>query len=268
MNMKPYIGVSGIEEPEQLDEMLTLYSQRGDITHEFMPGLIVSYKTLIGVKDKRIVLMEDEVRSIFEELKKKDSKNVFPTLHFYTKHPSKVRSELGKEAIRITEKPLHEQVSRLIGDIYKDYKKTKPLFHLGLQINVSWPDPAEINQIKKYFPDLKIILQVSDFESLDKRIRKQNAHCYLVDPSRGEGIDYTEKAVRAFSVINEKKPNAKIGIAGGINPENVRERISSLRKKLRRRDFCIDAQTGLRTEGYLDMNKVERYLEEAIEAFQ
>jgi len=248
--------------------MLAIYSQKGDITHDIMPGLIVSYKTLIGVKDKRIVLMEDEVRSIFEELKKKDSKNVFPTLHFYTKDPSKVRPELGKEAIRITEKPLHEQVSMLIGDIYKDYKKTKPLFHLGLQINVSWPNPREVNQIKTDFPDLKIILQVSDFESLDERIRKHNAHCYLVDPSRGEGIDYTEKAVEVFDIISEIKSDSTIGIAGGISPENVRERVSSLRKKLGTRDFCIDAQSGLRTGGHLDMDKVKTYLEEAMEAFQ
>jgi hypothetical protein len=56
-----------------------------------------------------------------------------------------------------------------------------------------------------------------------------------------------------------------LGIAGGFSPENVKESCL-LREKLKTKEFCIDAKNK-RTGEHLDLEKVEKYLNEAVEAF-
>jgi len=265
---EPYIGVSGIETPKQLGRMTTTYSQKGDIPQLLMIGVIVSYKTLIGLKDKPIVLMKKEIRNIFEELKKQDSKDLFFTLHYFTKPLDEVRPELREKAKRVVEKSLHQQISEVFEDIYADYEKTEPSFQMGVQINVSRPEPKEINKIKADYPSLKTILQVSDFTSLNERIGNYDVDYVLIDKSKGRGMEFDiDGATKVYDIIKNNNP-ATIVFAGGLSPDNVRERVCSIRKRLDTRDFCIDAEGRLRTKNHLDEDKVEKYLKEAMAAFQ
>lgn len=266
--MKPYIGITGIENRNQLERMLTTYSQKEDIPHLFMIGGIVSYKTLIDVKDKPIVLMKNEVRGIFEELKNQPNEDVLFALHYFTKPLDEVKPELKERARRVVEKTLYQQISELFEDLYEEYERAQPSFQLGVQINLSWPEPENINQIKACYPKLKTILQVSDFTSLEERIERYNTDYVLIDASRGRGIEFdVDKAIKVYNAIN-KSNSALIGFAGGLSPENVRERVYSIRKKLDTRDFSIDAEGRLRTGKYIDIRKVEKYLKEAMEAFR
>jgi len=265
---KPYIGITGIENSNQLERILTIYSQKGDIPHLLMVGEIVSYKTLIDVKDKPIVLMKNETRCIFEELKKQDSENVLLAWHYFTKPLGEVRPELKEKTRRVVEKSLSQQISELFENIYGEYERTQPPFQIGVQINVSWPEPREVNQIKIGHSKLKTILQVSDFTSLEDRIRNYNVDYILIDTSRGEGLEFDiNEAIKVHNIISKNNP-ATIGFAGGFSPKNVRERVGSIKRSLDTKDFCIDAQGRLRTGKYLDMDKAERYLKEAIEAFK
>lgn len=261
MNAKPYIGVTGIENPSQLERMLITYSQKRDTTHLLMIGGIVSYKTLIDIKDKHIVLMKNEIRNIFEELKNQPNEDVLFALHYFTKPLNEIRPELKEKARRVVKKTLYQQIGELFEDIYEDYEKTQPSFQIGVQINVSWPDPKDVNQIKTNYPRLKTILQVSDFSSVEEKIGEYNIDYALIDTSRGEGIDFDlNESIKVYKTINKINP-VMIGFAGGFSPENVKERVCSIRKELNTRDFCIDAQGKLG-------DKVEKYLKEAIEAFQ
>ena len=268
MNVKPYIGITGVENSKQLGRMITCYSQKRNIPHLFMIGGVVSYKTLIDVKDKPIVLMKNEIKDVFEELKNQDREDVLLAFHYFTKPLEKVRLELREKAKYIVEKPLDQQIGELFENIYEDFERVEPAFQLGVQINVSWPKPRDVNQIKINYPKLRTILQVSDFTSIEERIRKYDVDYVLIDTSRGEGkkLDVNE-AIKIHDVIS-KNNTATIGFAGGFSSRNVRERVYSIRRELDKKDFCIDAQGRLRTEGLLDMDKANIYFKEAIEAFQ
>lgn len=272
MNTKPYIGITGIENSNQLEGILkTYHSKKEGISHLLMIGGIVSYKTLINVKDKPIVLMQDEVRNIYNELKNQSCEDVLFALHYSTKPLKEVKQELQEKAKQVVNLTLHQQISSLVEKLYCDYEKTKPHFQIGVQINVEWPKPEDIRQLKTNYPKLKVVLKiippVSDFSSLKEKIKNYNADYILIDPSRGMGIELNiTEAVSIYNTI--KDCSVMIGFAGGFSPENVRRIVTSLKENLGRNDFCIDAQTGLRSGEYLDMEKVKKYLEGALEAFQ
>jgi len=265
---KPYIGVTGIEESSQLEGMLETFSKKHIAPHSLMVGGIVSYKTLIDEKDKPILLTRNEIGRIFERLEGMPSTDVLFALHYFTKPLKEIRPELQQKAKNVVEKPLHQQVGSLVEDVYARYEREQPPFQIGVQINVSWPEPRDVNQIKIDYPKLKTILQVSDFDSVDERMGKYNVDYALIDASRGEGKEIDmDKAVSVHDAISEKS-KVMIGFAGGFSPENVNDRIWSLRYDLGTRNFCVDAQGKLRTEDRLDMSKVSKYLNEALDAFQ
>jgi len=265
---KPYIGVTGIEEPSQLEGMIETFSKKHIAPHLIMAGGIVSYKTLIDEKDKPILLTKNKIVDIFEKLRNMPSEDVLFALHYFTKPLSEVRPELQQKAKKVVEKPLHQQIGSLVEDIYERYERYQPPFQIGVQINVSWPESRDVNQIKIDHPKLKTILQVSDFDSVDEKIGKYNVDYALIDASRGEGKEIDiDKAVSVHDIIS-KNSKAMIGFAGGFSPQNVNDRIWSLRYDLGTRNFCVDAQGKLRTKDRLDMHKVEEYLIEALRAFQ
>jgi len=220
------------------------------------------------MKDKPMVLMKNEIKSIFDGLEKQDSKDIFFTLHYSTKPLRDVKEELKEKSRNIVNKTLYQQLTMLLDGLYEKYESTQPNFQIGVQINVSWPNPEDINNLRVRYPKLKTILQVSDFSSLEERIGKYDVDYTLIDTSRGKGIEFEmDGAIKVYETIKRHNP-AMIGFAGGFSPENVRKRVRSLIERLGAKDFCIDAQGKLRSGEYLDMIKVERYLKEAIEAFE
>lgn len=265
--MRPYIGITGIENSSQLERMIQVFSEKGDIPHLLMIGGIVSYKTLIDVKDKPILLMKSGIREILDELKNQPSEDVLFALHYFTKPLDEIKPELREKARTVVTEPLSYQIMELVEEIYEDYEKLNPPFQIGVQINVSWPDSTDINKIKINYPKLKVILQVSDFFLLDERGIDYNVDYFLIDASRGEGVEFNlDEAIRAYNSLGYGSYFLK-GFAGGLSPYTVRGRVNSIREKINTRDFCIDAQGKLRTRGNLDMDKVERYLKGAVEAY-
>ena len=74
----------------------------------------------------------------------------------------------------------------------------------------------------------------------------------LMDASGGEGID------TPFRVVHI--PGVRIGYAGGINPNNVVTKLEGLLRD-GAADFWIDMESGVRTNDWLDLDKVENVLE-------
>lgn len=68
----------------------------------------------------------------------------------------------------------------------------------------------------------------------------------LIDGSGGQGIS---------GEINVLPIDAKIGYAGGINEENVIEKLDYLMRHTK--NFWIDMESGVRTDDWLDLDKVE-----------
>lgn len=74
----------------------------------------------------------------------------------------------------------------------------------------------------------------------------------LIDGSGGQGID---------SPISIYPSVYKIGYAGGINPDNVAEKLTYLFENVHDGEFWIDMESGVRTDDWLDLDKVWKVLE-------
>ena len=74
----------------------------------------------------------------------------------------------------------------------------------------------------------------------------------LLDASGGRGID---------TPIDVFPTSRKIGYAGGLNPENIADKLSFLMENVKIGRFWIDMESGVRTNDWFDLDKVVRVLE-------
>lgn len=74
----------------------------------------------------------------------------------------------------------------------------------------------------------------------------------LLDASGGQGID---TPIEVLPVVH------KVGYAGGINPDNVTEKLTYLLNHPDVGDFWIDMESGVRTDDWFDIDKVLKVLE-------
>jgi len=114
--------------------------------------------------------------------------------------------------------------------------------------------PILLTGICKKVDKIKVI-RVIDFSPFGPAIQ-QNI---------GIGMD-VDKSAEIYKLL---QPTGKpIVFAGGLSPENVGERISQLYNKLGTTNFSIDAESSLRTNDRLDLDKVDKYIVEATSAFK
>lgn len=74
----------------------------------------------------------------------------------------------------------------------------------------------------------------------------------LLDASGGRGLDTGIKILPT---------DGKVGYAGGINPNNVEEKLRFLLENVKTGEFWIDIENGVRTDDWFDLDKVEKVLE-------
>jgi len=74
----------------------------------------------------------------------------------------------------------------------------------------------------------------------------------LLDASGGRGKD---------TPIEVLKTKNHVGYAGGINPDNVAEKLSYLFNEVKEGTFWIDMESGVRTDDWVDLDKVVKVLE-------
>ena len=102
----------------------------------------------------------------------------------------------------------------------------------------------------------ELIVQQHDAENITLYTETRNYNYYevtvLLDASGGRGIDTPLKVL---------KVNSKVGYAGGINPDNVADKLSFLLQNVRMGEFWIDMESGVRTDDWFDIDKVWKVLE-------
>lgn len=74
----------------------------------------------------------------------------------------------------------------------------------------------------------------------------------LIDGSGGRGI--SKDIIPLYGI-------EKVGYAGGVNPENVASKASALLRDNAVSDFWIDMESGVRTDDWFDVGKVEAVIE-------
>lgn len=103
-------------------------------------------------------------------------------------------------------------------------------------------------------PTVEWILQTADLASECHALELEKIHpnvVHLLDASGGRGV------VERWA----ERPEARLGYAGGIGPDNVVEQIQHLLRYSTPQDFWIDMESGVRTDDRFDLVKVRRVLE-------
>ena len=133
------------------------------------------------------------------------------------------------------------------------------LFRLGLfqriQLNIAGRKDNPVRVVPPAFPNQEIIIQQKSIYDMDLYLKTKKVYPFpfsvLLDASGGQGIDTPIMAVG--------DPHHKVGYAGGFNPDNVADKLSYLLEH-DTYDFWIDMETGVRTDGWFDLDKVVKVL--------
>lgn len=138
---------------------------------------------------------------------------------------------------------------------FREWATAYPYIFNRCQLNIATskenPDSFELCEDAFLFDE--IILQQRSVEDCDLYLKSNtNEHVtMLLDASGGDGID---TSLVAFA-------GKKVGYAGGINADNVAEKLTFLMENEEVGDFWIDMESGVRTDDWFDIDKVRRVLE-------
>ena len=260
---RPYIGVTGATTTQEVEHLVSAFRTNGvskEALHEPMIGILVSHKTLNGqtVLNRRY----PDFANVPSLLKITENYS-FNTIHYNSRQMD----------------GLSDQIKGLfVGGIYTDG------LCRGIQLNIPWPPIKEISYVKRAFPDLKIIMQLSQtsLAGLSPRETTRLVAKYadmidyaLIDPSGGKGIPFNPRGVIPYYLdLQEELPNLALGFAGGFTGENVKKRCRELIDLVGADSFSIDAEGGLRdsiSNAYGDdiynSQRVENYIKAAQEIF-
>ena len=90
-------------------------------------------------------------------------------------------------------------------------------------------------------------------QTLIKNYHDTNNIHFLYDGSGGRGV--------LPSAWKEVVPNYFTGYAGGLNPDNLEEALININESVGGNEIWIDAESGVRTDDKLDLDKVVKFLE-------
>lgn len=262
---EPYIGITGFKNPEDtkiVNDWVTDNEQRlSSIGYRVMFGFTVSNKRL---EDRNSEGKTSPNLLSLGYLCGDVTCDIITMLHYFTDKPENLVAEVST----LFKDP------EIAGDDSGSRGLYEKLYCTAVQLNQDWPDPKAILALKEKFSALEVVVQLSPkcLEASDSEISSRIeayaplADYLLIDPSGGQGkaLDL-ERTKVLLPMLQRKLPDTRIGIAGGLGPENLKAVVSEL-KPVSQQKFCIDAQGKLRTNGQLDSDKVIAYLEQALEA--
>lgn len=260
MKPKPYVGITGFKFLDEVRDLVWDCFLNGYLTrsrYQVMFGFVTSSKRL---QDKTSAGTSSPALENVDGLLAVSSRGILPMMHYFTEN----RENLANEVI----------------ELFSHRNMYTNNYCRALQINnTSWPLASEIERISETFPEMQIVLQLprqiqlaeSSFQ-ITKRAKDYAdlADYCLLDPSGGEGKDFSvEYSADLMSALDVAMPHTMMGVAGGLSPENVYEKVSAV-ADLYKKPFCIDVQGKVRTENgkAIDILKARQYLFEATSALE
>lgn len=254
MDWKPYIGITGIENQSQAQQLI---DEAGDMRGRYlMEGVLASYKTLDGGKTK-YPFRYQEIGDIGNTFVDAPSR-VLNLIHYHTDH-----------------------IGSLLAQMYEVTRYGGPHIH-GIQLNVAWPERWKVDAHKNRHDGQVIVLQcgrkaleacglkpgidfsLSALASFVRRVAsyKDSVDYVLLDMSGGNNVPLDPLFSQTCLIaLYESNLSPMLGIAGGLTAETL-PAIAALLSLFP--DLSIDAEGGLRDEhDRLDMTKAIRYLRTA-----
>ena len=249
--MKPYVGITGYKTIEEVLHSAANFENAGFGNEKAYTGMLGFLVTQKNLKDHMRVGSRAPALNDLKKVMSAVPKSLFPVMHYCSFDPENI----GNQAISA-----FKQTGVYEEDICK-----------AVQINNEyWPEKSQIELVKDTFPDMEIILQVPTYSNetnhphqvVDKI--KEYApfiDAVLVDPSAGAGIPFGERSLELLQVLNYGLNDVLIGIAGGLTPDGVSDKIDLIQKSTDS-PFFIDIEGKVRNQDglYLDRDKVETYI--------
>ncbi len=132
---------------------------------------------------------------------------------------------------------------------------------LRVHLNVSCYEDATSFGIRRG-PIEEVIIQQGESKSLFEQCRLTNGEyiSLLLDKSGGMGIDTRIEFPPYASRVH-------LGFAGGINPDNVIDKLHQITSSPCIGDFWIDMESGVRTDDRFDLDKVENVCKKVYDTF-
>lgn len=273
MRPKPYVGVTGFKNVNEIRELTDVFLDRGFLgenNSSYDPRCIESsYIPMLGFicSTKRLNEIESEGR-VAPALKSLDlltrfsPRGAMTCMHYYTTN----RRNLAEEVKKLFSFDSNHEFDLSNGLYANNYCR-------ALQINMDWPDLDQIESIRTEFPEMTIILQLPK-ETLNQDLKgvvnrasnyKELVQYVLIDPSGGLGKEFDPSQYAGFmKELYNTMPKSTIGIAGGLDGNNVEEKFDKIAQVFKE-PFCIDAEGRLRSEDtkYIDIGKAQNYVNKA-----
>jgi len=236
-----YVGITGCTTPLEVEQVLDCFNENGfsmESNHVPMLGFLISPRN----KDPSWHSARYPQLEIFDPLIEMAYGRAFVTIH------------IDEKATSAWEE-----------DLYYLLEKIKQAGCIdGIQVNVMHPKLEDIKKLR----DKLIIMQYStDYlsKNVDQAIDEfrpmaRYIDYALIDPSRGAGIEIdVQNCIPHYKELRWNL-GLRVGFAGGLNPENIEGMVRSIIEGADTRDFCLDVESGVRTNNQLDIVKVKDYL--------
>ena len=247
-----YIGVTGFTHIAQVERALEIADEHFPSNRKLMVGVLISGKSLNGIPTKypRQYLPVATLPVLFTS-----HPRAYNIVHFNT-DSTDILSEFMRIEGAMDDVPMH-----------------------GIQLNLSFPENHVIALQKRHYqhPSYDFILQTNDLgaslkkedievpDDFAKWLGLWSGVCShtLFDLSCGRGVSFDPKSVLPYlRATHAVLPSVSHGVAGGLKPGNLEEKLSVLLSEFP--TLSWDTQAGVRNEhDSLDMSKVEDFLIES-----
>ncbi|MBW3011041.1 hypothetical protein KY326_02390 [Candidatus Woesearchaeota archaeon] len=242
MKPKPYIGVTGLRTKEDVFGLASAFYELGCDRSRYtgMFGFSASFKRL----DQNSIEQRTELASHVPRW-------AIPMMHYWDTDSENFFERLNR-------------LYTATGMYERNYCR-------AVQLNIAWPALSEVEKVMQTFPEMKIVLQFPPHATKGMTIEQiaEKANSYdpfvsyaLIDPSRGKGIDFGGHELEMLCKVAEAMPTTRMGIAGGLGPDNVEDKIHKTVQQFKE-DFCIDAQGKLKENKKFIMQRAIDYIKNA-----
>ncbi len=148
----------------------------------------------------------------------------------------------------------------------------------GYQLNLAWPPVTELSRYRSHFPEMKVVLQISQkslemvgylTQNLVEKLAQEYSGLVdyaLLDRSAGYGIPLDPQwTAEHLEVMQEANLGLGLGVAGGLSPSTL-DLVEPLINDFP--ELSIDAESLLRDkDDRLDIGRAKDYIGRALQLF-
>lgn len=235
---KPYVGITGFKTVNEVRVASKAFLEHG-YAHSERTGMLGILTSTWKIQQPQKEGKQSPALRDIPQLCNEIPVELLPMIHYHTPH-----DEYEREVMQVFDTLYENNLCRAV------------------QLNMLWPDPAQLARLRKEMPELQVVLQLpkavtqSNLADIGAQLREYDGLCeyVLVDPSGGKGKPYDfGRGMTLMQLAHEELSQATIGIAGGLSANNVEERMKEVSDAFAQ-TFCVDAQGRLRSDDKRSLN--------------